>query len=545
MLTEKQIKEAVDALSLDELCGQILNYDMCESRMPLDKAEEIISKTLPGSYYMGSQTPEYRDAVLAIHNKYCKTPAIITADIENGPGSNGGLKDAPVLPRPMAWGASDDPELIERASRATAKYCRSEKVSLALAPVVDINMNFTNCLVNTRAVSDSAEQVAKITSAVVKGYQKDGLLGACIKHFPGDGVDQRNQHFMTTVNSLSREEWMNTYGKVYKRLIDEGVMAVMVAHIALPAFDEKIDDYLGYPPATLSYNLMTGLLKGQLGFSGCIVSDAMCMIGSCAMVDIDRMAVEFVKAGGDLMLFALPSDFDRLKEAVESKELSIERVKDAVTRIFRLKNSLGHFDSEEKIAELAAGGEDINTLAQMIADKSISVIRDKDGLIPAKGLKAGSKILIGAVHQFRNRENQDNYNTMQPLADFLTSKGFDVTLKLNPDHYEFKNIEHDYDCVLFCIDVDALSCLGGSLRIHWDQVMPLWRGYIFKNPNLIFASFGDPYKLYDYPFAKTYVNCYSNSPSSQIAFGKVLLGEIKAEGKSPVAFEGYFDRETD
>lgn len=105
------------------------------------------------------------------------------------------------------------------------------------------------------------------------------LYEKCCKHFSGDGVDDRNQHFMTTVNSLSADEWMNTYGKVYKAMIEAGTQAIMVGHIALPAFDEKINDTVGYLPATLSKNLMTGLLKGKLGFDGCIVSDAMCMVG--------------------------------------------------------------------------------------------------------------------------------------------------------------------------------------------------------------------------------------------------------------------------
>lgn len=544
MLTEQQIKNAVDNLTLDELCGQVLNYSMSENRIPLDEAEKMIKSTLPGSYYIGNVSAEYRDGLIALHNKYCKTPALLTADIENGPGSNGGIKGTPQLPRPMAWGACDDPELIERASHVTAQICRKEKIALALAPVVDINMNFANCLVNTRAISDSAVQVEKIARAVVRGFQKDHLLGACIKHFPGDGVDQRNQHFMTTINSLSKEEWMNTYGKVYKAMIDEGVMAVMVAHIALPAFDEKIDEYLGYPPATLSKNLMTGLLKGELGFDGCIISDAMCMIGSCAMVDVDHLAVEFFKAGGDLMLFALPSDFDRIKEAVISGELPMERLKDAVTRVWRLKNDLGLFDDEPAPA-LLEPDEDFAALAQQIADKSITVIRNADKLIPSKTLKAGSKVLVTAIHQFRSDKDIENYHVMEPLADELRKHGLNVELKVNPDHYVFKNAKEDYDYILFCIDVDALTNLGGSNRIHWGQVMPLWRGYLLKNPNVIFASFGDPYKLYDYPFARNYVNCYSSSEASLRAFAKALLGEIKAEGKSPVRFEGYFERETD
>ncbi len=542
MLTENQISEIVDKMSLDELCGQVLNFEFTETHTPLERVEEIIKTTHPGSYYIGDQTTDYRDRIIDLHNKYCNLPLMITADVENGPGSGGCIKGETQLPRAMALGASDDPELVEKASRATAQICRKEKISLALSPVVDINYNFANCLVNTRAISDSPDQVIKIGTAVVKGFQKDNLLGACVKHFPGDGRDQRNQHFLTSINDMSREEWMDTYGRVYKAMINAGTMAIMVAHIALPAYDEKIDDVLGYPPATLSYNLMTKLLKNELGFNGCIVSDAMCMIGACAMVKKELLAVEYLKAGGDLVLFALPEDFDHIKNAIESKYLPLDRLKDAVTRILRLKNQVGLFDEEPSVAALIPEN-DIEDLAQQIADKSICIVRDTDNLLPAKNLKKGSKILVTVVRHNKNNE-PEGHTGVEKIKEELENRGMDVTVLVNPIHYDVKN-SSEYDYVLFCIDIDSLTYIGGSLRITWVQAMALWRGYLLQNPNVVFISMGDPYKLYDYPFAKTYVNAFSNSKASQRAIVKMVMGEIPALGKSPVRFEGYFERETD
>ena len=539
MLTEQQIRENVERLTLDELVGQVLSYDMNEKRIPLDMAEEIIRKTLPGSQYIGAQRPEYREAILALQKKYCKTPVMIVADVENGPG--GCLADAPLLPKPMAWGAADDADLVERAHHVTAQMARKEHVSLALAPVVDINYNFTNCLVNTRAISDSPDQVIKIGTAAVRGFQKDGLMGACCKHFPGDGVDQRNQHFLTSVNSLSREEWMNTYGRVYRAMIEAGTMAIMVAHIALPAFDEKIDDIMGYPPATLSKNLMTGLLKGTLGFNGCIVSDAMSMIGACAMVESEKLAVEFLKAGGDLVLFALPTDFEYIKAAVESGELPLERLQDAVIRIWRLKNQVGLFDEEPSAAVLEPQ-EDLEELGQAIADRSVCVVRDVNGLVPAEELKPGSKVLQVVV-KYVNPRRPETATGLNVVEEELKARGIEVTTLINPLHYEVKDAKDQYDYVLFNICVDSMMSPGGSLRIDWDMAMALWRGYLLRHPKVVMTSFGDPYKLYDYPFAKTYINVFSSTDSSQRAFVKVLLGEIPPQGKSPVGFEGYFERQ--
>ena len=445
----------------------------------------------------------------------------------------------------MAWGAVDDPDLIERAHYETAKFCRKLHRHIPLAPVVDINFNFRNSVVNNRAVSDDPDVVIRNCAAAVRGFQKNGMMAACAKHFPGDGVDERNQHFLTSVNSLSKEEWMNTYGRVYKAMIDEGVMSIMVAHIALPAFDEKVDDILGYPPATLSKNLMTGLLKGTLGFDGCIISDAMSMVGACAMCEEERLAVEYLKAGGDMVLFALPTDHKHIMEAVESGDLPMERLKDAVLRIFRMKNKVGLFGDEEAIQALAADADPavINAMDREIAERSVTVIRNAHGLFPQKDLKPGAKVLNVVIQLEETKGASFNNVPIATMNKELEARGYTVTTLINPKHYDVKNAVDEYDLVIMSLRMDSGNYQGGTLRIGWGQVMALWRGYLMQHKNIVFVSFGDPYKLYDYPFAATYVNMYSCTDSSQRAFVRALFGEIPAQGKSPVAFEGFFDRE--
>ena len=287
MWTEEQIRAGIEELTLDELVGQLLCYET--GSFSVEQYDEVVKKTMPGGMYFNLTEPERLEALRASHNKYCKVPTIYVADVEEGPGN---LRRDLLFPTMMACSAADDAELMKKAYRVTAQMERKEGVALALSPVVDINYNSKSSVLNIRAASDSPDQVIKMGKAMVEGFQQDGLMAACCKHFPGDGIDDRNQHFMTTINSLSREEWMNTYGRVYREMIKAGTMAIMVAHIALPAFDEKVDDIIGYPPATLSKNLMTGLLKGELGFNGCIVSDALSMVGACAMAPAERLAVE-------------------------------------------------------------------------------------------------------------------------------------------------------------------------------------------------------------------------------------------------------------
>lgn len=538
MWTEEQLRAGIDKLTLDELVGQTLCYET--GSFSDEEYEEIAKKTMPGGVYHGRVSKERKQALMNAQNKYCPVPTLFVADVENGTdAAEGSVK----FPYAMAWGAADDAELVQHAHHAIAQCCRKSDVHLALAPVVDINYNFRSSVLNVRAVSDSPDQVIKMGRAAVQGFQQDNLMAACCKHFPGDGMDERNQHFMTTINPMSREEWMSTYGRVYREMIKAGTMAIMVAHIALPAFDEKIDEYLGYPPATLSKNLMTGLLKGELGFDGCIVSDALSMVGACSMVPAERLAVEYLKAGGDMLLFPLPTDFDHIKAAVESGELPMERLKDAVIRIWRLKNQVGLFDRDAEIKdEIVVAPDELPAIAQELADKALTVVRDANGLIANAHIKAGDKVL--QVLALPGTPRSKNYE-LSTVEEELKARGVEVTTMVNPGHYELKKCVNDYDYILFNVCFNTMNNDGGSMRIGWPNAMTVWRAYILQHPRVIMASFGDPYKLYDYPYMRTYVNCYDHTENTQRAYVKLLTGEIKATGKSPVALTGIFERGID
>ncbi|MBQ9129457.1 MAG: glycoside hydrolase family 3 protein [Clostridia bacterium] len=192
MNTEK-IEKLLDSMTVEDLCGQLLNYNIAPAT-PLEELEGLFRRTRPGGVFFGGNTDPARiAAVTALVNRYTKAPVIVSADIENGPGCC--IKDAPYIPYPMSWGAADDEALIERAGRITAEMCRKAGVHWSFAPVVDINYNKDNPVTNVRAISDKPEQVAKMAGAYVRGMQRDGLMVAGCKHFPGDGMYERNHHF--------------------------------------------------------------------------------------------------------------------------------------------------------------------------------------------------------------------------------------------------------------------------------------------------------------------------------------------------------------
>ncbi len=539
-MEKESIKKIVDSMTLDELCGQVLCYTapLGVYKGDFGDFEEMIKRTKPGGLFVNSGKGEDIKKLEETVNKYLKIPVIISGDTENGPNT---ISDYPTrMPLPMAWGASDDEKLIEEGAVQTARICRKNGVHWSYAPLADINFNKDNPVVNIRAISDSPAQVSKIASAYLRGLQREGLMAGGCKHFPGDGTDDRNQHFCTSINNLSKDEWRKTFGYVYKEIIKENPGSIMVGHIALPAFQEdEYDEETGYLPGTLSYNIITKLLKAELGFEGCVVSDALSMVGISAVTDEERLPVEFLKAGGDMELFAEESYFDSIKKAVESGEIPMERLKDAVTRILNLKNSIGLLDGYKPDVKPEEGFEEIS---KEIARKSIKIVRNKNGVLPLD-LKKGSKVLICALTAL-NREN-DNYPTFEYTKNALEKRGIEAVILKNPNHRAIEKVynEEDISAVLVLSRVSEHDSNGGSVRLGWDNIMTFWRGLVFRHPKVVFASMGDPYKLYELPFLKTYVNTFSPTKESQEAFVEVILGEISPVAKNPVSLEGFFERE--
>lgn len=531
----------IDSLSLEDLVGQVLCYDIYPKNTP-EEIEEVFKKIRPGGIFLTGMNKELIAKYTEIANKYTKIPVIISSDIENGPET--AIVNSGMLPHPMAWGATDDTSLIKQAGEISAQICRKNGVHWTFAPVVDCNYNFQNTAGNIRCISDSPDHVIKIASAFVDGVQNNGYMAATAKHFPGNGIDERNAHFVTTINPMSQEEWLNSYGKIYSSMIKNGVMSIMIGHDALPCFEDpnEIDPVLGPPPAVLSYNLMTKLLKEKLGFEGCVISDAMSMIGVASRVkNLNEVAVKFIKSGGDMVLFPEPEDFDNILNAVKSGEISIERLKDAVKRVLKLKNFVKLFDNQEEIANNIQTISTVDEIGQNIADKSVKVVRDLDGLIPAK-LEKGSKILLANIVEpyYHAKPSEHEFDA---LKNELEKYGMIVDVVTNINHRKAQEIMYNYDLLLVNCNFSSQTYHGASMRVGWNNIHVFWRGYILQHPKLIFISFGDPYKLYDFPYLKTYINAFSHSEMSQRAVAKLVLGKINCVAKNPVSFKNFFERE--
>ena len=531
------IEKIIDGLSLEELVGQMMCLAVGEDYDPV-KIEDQFKKYKPGSIFIEFKNPPkltklYKDMA----NRISPLPVLVASDVEFGPGC--AIRDETYLPQAMAWGACDDEKLVEEAGELTAAICREVGVNWSFAPNVDICMNKESAAVGFRSVSDVPQPVLRIMGAHMRGMRRNGHLVCTCKHFPGAGVDPRNEHFVTTINNLSKEEWDNSYGMVYKEMIDQGVEAIMVGHIALPAYDHQEIVQGKARPAVFSSELLTDLLRNKLGFKGCIVCDALGMIGASACLSLDRMAIEYIKAGGDILLYPEKNDFDLIINAVKSGEISLERIKESVRRIITMKEKARLFEDQSQVVKPGqADKKRMWDVAQEIAYKSIKVVKDEDGRLPVK-LGNGNKVVL---INLEGNLSYSNKNYSEQLVKTLKERGCEVEILRNPGHHEVKKSIETADTVLVNCFAESLDN-GASRKLGWDQMMAFWRGYILAHPKMVFISYSDPYKLQEVPFVKCYINAFSQVQVTQNAVIKLLAGEIKNTAKNPVSLEGFFERE--
>jgi beta-N-acetylhexosaminidase len=544
----KWVEKTRDSMTDDEKAEQLLCPLMFSDDEEVLKG--IISSHNFGSVMFRSGVADKVQKNLNAMQKVSKVPLLIAANLEEG--GCGVAAEGTSMGRQMLVAATDN----EERAYQLGKICGSEGGALgfnwSFAPVLDLDINYHNPITNVRTYGSDVDRVIRMGKNYIKGLTEEGLA-PCIKHFPGDGVDERDQHLLTSVNDMSIEKWEETYGRIYRTMIEDGALTAMIGHIAMPAMEEAVS---GKPcneviPASLSKNIMTGYLREKLGFNGLISTDASPMVGFLSNSTRRESVPGCIENGADVLLFNKDVDEDimYMKEGIKNGLLSRERLDDAVTRILATKAALNLHKKKEdgslyNTPEQAkvVGCEQHQTWAKEVADEGITIVKNMENVLPLSPDKT-KKILLEILGEGNNEA------VKKQVLDRLTAEGFDVTLYVpeTPENIfsdgEVEKFKSKYDLVLYVSNVETASNKTVA-RINWHTLFGAGNNlpWFVKEVPTVFVSLGNPYHLLDVPMMKTFINSYSNVPHVIDATMDKLFGKSEFKGVSPVdAFCGRWD----
>lgn len=335
------VNTTLAGMTTEEKAGQLFCVLFKECKP--EEFEYVFNILKPGGC-MYRVVPTER-AIAATQNIYSrsKVPPLIAANLEKG--GNGIVTEGTLVGAPMEIAATDDIGMATKMAHACAAEASAVGANWAFAPIIDIDTNYRNPITNTRTFGSDPERVRRMGRAYVEEVQKMGLA-ASIKHFPGDGQDERDQHLVTSINNMDCDPWMNTYGAAYKAGIEAGALTAMVGHIMQPAWTRRLNPGIkdeDIMPGTLSREMMQGLLRGELGFNGLICTDATTMAGYTLAMSRRRAVPESIARGADMFLFArnLEEDYGFMLQGIKDGIITPERLDEAVTRILATKAALG------------------------------------------------------------------------------------------------------------------------------------------------------------------------------------------------------------
>ena len=537
-----------DQLSVREKIGQTCQiHGLDVGQLKEERLRDYFQEYPVGSIFLGTEVIGSKSEgagalqqLIAACQSLSGIPLSIAGDLENGAG--GAIRGMTAFPNLLALGAVNDPAAAYDYGHLTALEAARVGFNWTFGPVVDLCLNWLNPVVSIRALGQSPERVAELAAALIRGCQDHGL-SATAKHFPGDGVDFRDQHLCVAVNALSEEEWHATFGHVYEICFGAGVHAVMAGHVALPWMEPKTGTGRAPLPATTSRPILDGLLREKLGFEGVIVSDALIMAGFRGKASSrEDLIVEAFNAGIDVMLWPGSDYFELMERAIEKGRISRDRLDQSAKRIWEMKERQGLLGDEvEKKAEnpvievaTVKPAAEAVTFAETLAERSLTLVENRRGLLPLTLAKIKRVQVLLASPREQGAEER-----MEPLLKGLKARGLEVDFQVNGNCLDLRRKEAAgarYEALIAIFELGTHG-LKNTMRPTGAMAECLWTIQGLETMNPIIVSLGSPYLTYDMPWADTYINAYSPNPHTLRAVERALFGEISFEGISPVCLE--------
>ncbi len=565
--SEKSWKSAdklLKKMSVEEKVGQLIQIGINarfinqESDFFQDLKRHVTENKIGGVIFFGA--PMYETVHLGNRlQENAEIPMLFALDAETGVGMR--FMDAANFPWNMAVAATGNPEYARKMGVITGREAKAMGMMQVYAPVLDVNNNADNPVINVRSYGEDPETVARFGAAFIEGVQSQGVI-ATAKHFPGHGDTDVDSHRGLPIINVSRARLDALELVPFRRAIESGVGSIMVAHIGLPQIDpteikpipnairsdtdEEVITENATIPATLSSKIQTDLLRRELGFKGLIVSDAMSMSGLTLYVTQEEAGVQAFLAGADLL--EKPADTDAmirgLREAVKSGRISQTRLDESVRKILAWKHELGLF--KQKITPLdqmdrIISNKETYAIAEEIANKAVTLVRNDENLIPLD--KSKKVFVLGISNGF------DGENTSAALNNMLRAGGVKFSSVVLQDNSSPETIARarenasKADIVIAAMYGRVRSGAKNSVGLP-DSGVAILRDLLANNKKVVGLSFGNPYILQSFPTLKTYLVAYGDMTPLQRASGRTILGMLEPNGKLPITLPGLVPRGT-
>jgi beta-N-acetylhexosaminidase len=565
---ERWVAATLEKMTVDEKVGQLLVSSFDSEFVSTDSREfEALAKAVRdykiGGFHVFGGTQAMPDVLLDVHygtvrlgqplaaasilnrlQAIAPYPLLNSADFETGAGFR--LEGATTFPRNMAFGAAGDEHLAYEAGKITAIESRAIGVQVNFAPVMDVNNNPRNPVINTRSYGEDPALVARLGSAYVRGLQGAGMI-ATLKHFPGHGDTDVDSHLGLPIVKDARDALETTEFPPFRAGIAAGAGAVMTAHIEMPSLDPSPNT-----PTTLSEPIVSGVLRHDLGFDGLVYTDSMGMAGVTALYKPGEAAVRAFKAGNDIVLHS-PDDgaaFAGLKAAVESGEISRERLDASVARILRAKATTGlHRTRTVSLVALpnVVGGRAHQAVADEVSQRSITLVRDQRSEVPLRAAADAQVLYLSIL------DSPSGWRIAAPSRTFipeLKQRWRNVTSVELSERSTLNEIElvramaARYDAIVASVFVRAAS---GSGRMDLPANMQallraLARQTEQSRTPFVTVLFGNPYTatfLADVPAILLTYDFYDRAERSAV---RALAGEAPIGGTLPIALPGVAER---
>jgi beta-glucosidase-like glycosyl hydrolase len=507
-----------------------------------DRIVNVIEQENVGGVIMSVGSPSEVAVKLNDLQRHSKYPLLVAADLETGAGfrfggavhipTNIALGGATMFPSLMALGATGDPRHAYQLGRITALEARAMGVHVPFAPVLDVNNNPDNPIINIRSFGEDPKAVAELGVAFVRGLQDYGAV-ATGKHFPGHGDTGTDSHLDLPVIQVGRERLDAIELVPFRAAIAAGMQGIMTAHIAVPEISGETI------PATVSKLVLTGLLRSDLGFDGIVFTDAMDMAAIDRLFPRGESAVRAVLAGADVIV--MPRDvkqaIDAIVKAIDDGRLTEARLDESVGRLLRLKEDLALPQEREVPLEMVpqvVGVPQHMEMAREVAEGSITLIRNERDLLPLLGTRRARVMSVS----FRNP------------GDVLSGRYFDGRLRQTYPRLVTRSVDEATNSEAY----QALLSRAGRSDLVVVSVYSNYAGRVdlpqatveFVNElarrgvTHVVISFGNPYLISRFPDARVYLLAWSSAQVSQQAAADALFGDIAITGHSPVGMDPFF-----